>query len=357
LSDQDNDISTDISDSGLSENTPEYRVLDIDGLLDKLDGDNIGFKIFSEVAFEGILLHDNSMAILVNDQFCEMFGYEREALLNNGKIQDLIAPEYKNFVRHQIVRHLLGPYEVVGLRSDGSRFPIEIRVREISHKNRVIRVVSVSDLSERIALEQRIEIAAYEERERLEQELHDGACQDLVASSYLVTKLRDDLRKQNTDSKDLPDKICDLLKSALKEVKNIGISCQSIPATSSGLYTALESLVAKMSSFGDAESRFLPQRVVLVPYRKELIELYMIAREAAINAATHAKASTILINLFVEDGRVVVQVEDDGKGIIQNSEEDSGMGLNIMQNRAGKIGAILKIESSPTGGTLVRCEL
>jgi PAS domain S-box-containing protein len=298
------------------------------------------------------------MAIMVNDQFCKIFGYEREALLKNSKIQDLIAPEYKNFVRRQIVKHLLGPYEVVGLRADGSRFPIEIRVREISHKNRIIRVVSVSDLSERIALEQRIEMAAYEERERLEQELHDGACQDLVASSYLVTKLRDDLRKQNTDSKDLPEKICELLQSALREVKNIGMSCQSIPATSSGLYTALESLAGKMSSFGDAECRFLPQRVVMIPYRKELTELYMIAREAAINAATHAEANTILIDLFVRDGKIVIQVEDDGKGIMpENSEEDSGMGLNIMQNRAGKIGAALKIELSETGGTFICCEL
>jgi len=330
--------------------------VDYKTVLPKIGDDSVGMRVFCEVAFEGILLHENSVAILVNDQFCEMFGYKREELLESNKIQDLIAPESQAFVRSQIASCALGPYEAIGLRKDGSRFPIEVRVREVFIEGRKVRVVSVTDFSARRALEQKVELATYKERERIEQELHDGVCQNLVASSYLVAKLNSDIKKCNSENVIISEKVLDLLRLSLSEVKNIGKGFNSIPATSSGLYTGLKNLADKMSSFGSAACSFVPEEVVLVPYKKELNEIYMIIRESAINAAKHAEASKIIISLSIRNDLFIVRVKDNGKGINQKAKSNgAGMGMGIMQQRAHKIGAILSITPIPTGGTQVQC--
>ncbi len=330
--------------------------IDVDKFLSELDGNNLGFKIFCDVAFEGIFLHDNSVAIMVNDQVCEMFGYQREELLGTNKIQDMIAPESQAFVRSQIASHAVGPYEAVGLRKDGTRFTVEVRVREILFEGKTIRVVSIIDFSDRQALEQKIEEVAYDERERLEQELHDGVCQNLVASSYLVSKIVSELENCESGNPEIARKVLALLQSSLIEVKNVGRSFHTIPATSSGLHTGLKNLASKISSFGSAKCSFVSEKVVLIPYKKELIEVYMIAREAAINAAKHAEASEIVITLAVSGDLFIVRVEDDGKAITKKEiSNGAGMGLGIMQKRAKNIGATLDISQRPTGGTRIQC--
>ena len=75
------------------------------------------------------------------------------------------------------------------------------------------------------------------------------------------------------------------------------------------------------------------------------------------NAVRHAQACSIRITLEEADNTIIVNVEDDGIGLPAEHERGNGMGLKIMQYRAGLIGAILNIDSSPDGGTVVTCRL
>jgi signal transduction histidine kinase len=86
------------------------------------------------------------------------------------------------------------------------------------------------------------------------------------------------------------------------------------------------------------------------------LHLYRIAEEAVANAVKHAGAKRITIGLAILEGRPVLEIADDGKGIGRKLKNE-GMGLRNMQYRANVIGGDLKLEQREGGGTCVRCTL
>ena len=88
-------------------------------------------------------------------------------------------------------------------------------------------------------------------------------------------------------------------------------------------------------------------------------EVLRIAQEALQNAIKHAGASRIGVRLDAEDGRLVLEVEDDGVGFDPDGRETRArsLGLTSMQERAERLGGRLAISSAPGRGTTVRLEL
>ncbi|MFH1625769.1 MAG: PAS domain S-box protein, partial [Pseudomonadota bacterium] len=113
-------------------------------------------RYFSEAAFEAITIHDGGGVISANDQYFEMFGYEPNELLGKRVIPLIVAPEAREFMKKQIVTGSLEPYESIGLRKDGTKFPMEIRVREMEYKGRKSRVGVLMDITERKRMEEEL---------------------------------------------------------------------------------------------------------------------------------------------------------------------------------------------------------
>ena len=107
------------------------------------------FRRFAEAAFEALIIHDEGLLLSANDQYFEMFGFEPEELLGTQGLHLTIAPEAIEETRRQMAMGAVGPYESVGLRKDGTRFPIEVRVREMKYKGRRVRAAAIMDITER----------------------------------------------------------------------------------------------------------------------------------------------------------------------------------------------------------------
>ncbi len=86
------------------------------------------------------------------------------------------------------------------------------------------------------------------------------------------------------------------------------------------------------------------------------LALYRIVQEALSNARRHADTDRAWVRLFVEDGSVIVEVEDKGRGFVSADamEDGRGLGLGGMQERATMIGGTLTIDTVPGEGTRVR---
>lgn len=82
-------------------------------------------------------------------------------------------------------------------------------------------------------------------------------------------------------------------------------------------------------------------------------QLYRIAREAVINANTHAQARETVIALGSWRKGIVLRVTDDGVGFQNELNSTSWLGLPTMKYCARSIGARLEIESAKKGGTRV----
>ena len=88
---------------------------------------------------------------------------------------------------------------------------------------------------------------------------------------------------------------------------------------------------------------------------KYAIDFYRIMQEALTNVSLHASASRVSIYLKQEDGKLIMRIKDNGKGIPAEKLNNSrSFGLIGMRERAKSIGGTLEIKSSPGSGTMVK---
>jgi len=87
--------------------------------------------------------------------------------------------------------------------------------------------------------------------------------------------------------------------------------------------------------------------------------LFRVAQEAITNIAKHAGAETVLIQCLERDGRVTIEIEDDGKGFAPESlpppaARERGLGLMGMRERVELFGGTIELDSAPGQGTRVK---
>jgi rsbT co-antagonist protein RsbR len=124
------------------------------------------YRAFSEATTEALLVHKDGITIDVNRSFLDMYGYDDPSeLIGKDSIELTIPkPEDRERIFQRIKSGSTGPYEVMGKRADdGTTFPIEINARQIHYKGEIVRVVLITDITERKQAEA--------ERERLQQEI------------------------------------------------------------------------------------------------------------------------------------------------------------------------------------------
>ena len=114
------------------------------------------YRNLADLTLEGICLNDKSVIIDVNEAFARMFGYRSDELVGMDAVEHLIAPESRASVVRTVGNESSEVYEAIGVRKDGSRFPIEIEGRMVRYKGKRVRVASLRDVTERKRAEQRL---------------------------------------------------------------------------------------------------------------------------------------------------------------------------------------------------------
>ena len=121
------------------------------------------FRVLADEVVEGLALNEGGKLFDANRSFTEMFGYEFEEVVGMDAAE-FVAPEMREEVARRIATGNTEAYESIGLKKDGTVFPIEVRPRSIPYFGRVVRVTSIIDLSERKQAEEALR--ASEERYR-----------------------------------------------------------------------------------------------------------------------------------------------------------------------------------------------
>ena len=107
------------------------------------------FRKLSELTYEGIVIHNQGIALDINDSFIGMMGYTRQELIGHNVIELLVLPEYQDRIRKNLKDKTPAPYEVEIRRKDGSIFQAELVAREIKYNEENIRVAAIRDITER----------------------------------------------------------------------------------------------------------------------------------------------------------------------------------------------------------------
>ena len=121
------------------------------------------FRALTQSTREGVAIHDGEFIIEPNEALLRMFGYARREEMIGRNVMDFIAPSTRDAARTRARARFADPYDIIGLRADGSVFPAELQGRDIVYMGKPARVAVVRDLT----AQRRAEAALRESEERL----------------------------------------------------------------------------------------------------------------------------------------------------------------------------------------------
>ncbi len=192
----------------------------------------------------------------------------------------------------------------------------------------------------------RIVAAGYEERRRLERDLHDGAQQRLISIGLALRHIQGQLPAPSREAGELDATVAEL-GEAIKELRELARGVR--PARlDDGLGAALRELASRSAlrtTVEATEERFHDDLETAA---------YFVASEALANAAKHAQASHVTVTAARQNGSLRVCVRDDGVGGACPAE---GSGLGGMTDRVAALGGSVSVDSPPGRGTVVTAEL
>ncbi len=286
---------------------------------------NEEFRAVFDASPDGMLIVGEDGRILAANRQCRaLFGYEPAEL--EGQEIELLVPEAEReahtrhrgqYVRHPHPRPMGVGLNLQGRRKDGTTFPAEISLSPLRTDGGLRVICAVRDVTLQKRLQSFSEAAlraTEEERQRIARELHDDTAQRL-ARGLRPPELED----------------AGLSAALLAHFRNV----------EEGTGFRVQAHLEPVDGYLDLT---------------EKLALYRIVQEALSNARRHAGIEEAKVRVFREDGYVVAEVRDDGRGFVSVGLAGDGRGLGLvgMHERAAMIGAGLSVDSHPGEGTVVR---
>jgi signal transduction histidine kinase len=213
------------------------------------------------------------------------------------------------------------------------------------------------EILERMRLEKEMTEVTERERRRLGHDLHDSLCQHLTGTALAAQVLRAKLTSKRDHEAADAGKLVELIEEGIDLTRSLARGLFSPDLERGGLADALEGLAHNTQERTGIHCEFHHDESDMEPCAAAVLtQLYRIAQEAVANAAKHARAQRIVIELDAVDGELKLNIFDDGIGL-DAASETSGLGLKMMRDGANLIGASLTAERNPAGGTIVACVL
>ncbi len=321
-----------------------------------------------------VIVDSQGRIVQANAQAASLFGFD-ERTMNGMHIQALFPdqllalPSGRSGQQGQAGRHL----ELVGSRSDSSRFPALVAVMPVTIKHVTAVVISIRDLTEaqraQFVLRRGVEIlmsesrdrqallghlirAREEERVRIAADIHDDAIQLMSAANLRLQQLR--LRLRDEAAGRILDKLQEAITLSSSHLRQLIFDLRPSGLEDGNLGAALRVYLEQMHAdtgiayrLDDRLSARAPDGTALLIYRNVL--------EVLANVRKHARASTIVVELLVIEDGCLVRIVDDGVGYDPADVEDrpGHLGLVLIRERAELAGGWSRIESSPGAGTTV----
>jgi PAS domain S-box-containing protein len=302
------------------------------------------------------------------------FGATYQAFLRS------VHPESRQHVQEAVDRALneKEPYSIDHriLLPDGSeRIVHEQAAVTFDEQGRPVRMMgTVQDITERKRVEQELRTSQEElrhlsvqlveaqerERKRVARELHDGLGQTLSAMKF---RIENTIGQRNTEewaggTLGIAN-LVPMARQAIEEVRRISKNLWPSILDDLGLLPTISWFCREFGEMHPAvrieKEIAVQEAAVPVPLK---IVIYRILQEAMNNVARHSRASRVLVSLKEEEGNLRFSVRDNGMGfdaerMARGEDQDRGIGLASMRERAELSGGRLSVESRPGIGTTI----
>lgn len=324
-----------------------------------------------------VLRMDLDLAItFVNDYGCRLIDVPREAMIG-AHVLSWVHPDDKEAAEAAFRSELVPPYHATldcRVAIGGALRWFEWEGTAIFDEDgRPIELQSVGfDVTERRAaadalrasleelrqseeklrrLAQRQVAVREEERKRLGFDLHDGVCQELIGIGILVESFRGRPGFTRNESSEL-GRVSRYLGEVVEHLRLLAGDLRPMLLHDLGLEGSLRSLAVGLSNDTTTVVTIFPTPVPRLEETAE-VTVYRIAQEALANAFRHARASSIVVEVCADGGRLHLEIRDDGCGFEPGRRRSSALGLLSMEERALALGGRLEVRSMPSRGTTI----
>jgi signal transduction histidine kinase len=218
--------------------------------------------------------------------------------------------------------------------------------------------------AEAMRLERQILEASEQARREVGHDLHDGLGQQLAGAAMRLNRLA-----RRLDSSGHPDAadaraVEELLHRSVAWTRDLAAGLSPVGLREDGLAAALEDLASRTENAFNVRCTFHGEHAAEGVGADDALQLYLIAQEAALNAARRAKATLIRFALSATPQTIILTVEDDGVAPhrLGTGAADGGTDANprttdldTLCHRARIIGARLEAQPLAPHGTAVTC--
>jgi PAS domain S-box-containing protein len=240
------------------------------------------------------------------------------------------------------------PLRMLGISVDlTDRKRAEQELAEINEQNQAILV-------QMRALAARLLTAQESERRRISLLLHDDVSQNIAAIGLSISSLKRKLRASSEEIIAQLDRLGAQAHDLTTQIRKLSHQLHPEVLEQLGLVAALESHITE---FGHKENIYVD---FVADVGSDLLSLdlsvclYRVALEALRNVSMHSGAGAASVSLKKENGYVILEVSDSGKGFdVEKASRGSGIGLLSAEERIKLFQGTLDIHSDPHTGTVL----
>lgn len=198
-------------------------------------------------------------------------------------------------------------------------------------------------------------LAVLEERDRIGMDLHDGIIQSVYGVGLALENATHTIDEEPSLAKAQVKEAISGLNQAIRDIRAYILDLRPRQLGNDGLLSGLKRLATeyRANTFSDIELTG-PESGLEHISQVTAPVLFHICQEALGNAAKHAAAKHVGVRLWLTEGRVLLEVQDDGRGFaVEKMTSTIGHGLSNMHTRARAVGGDVEISSNPGEGTTV----
>jgi PAS domain S-box-containing protein len=317
---------------------------------------------------------------LVSPEYCRMLGYEPDELeVTREAWLERMHPDDRPMVARRLDDYLEG-------RSDGYSAEFRLRAKDGTWRwilavgkivewdaGRPVRFLGThTDITARKTAEEEVrasrerlrELAFVQEqvreaeRARMARELHDEMGQALTGFKMDLSWLRDRIPATDDDARSRAADALDLVNAMVDVVRRMSGELRPGVLDDLGLGPAIRWQVREFQRRSGLATRLAGLDSLPEMDPERALAIFRIVQEALTNVARHARATTVEISATTTDGRLRVEIRDDGCGMPPAAPADRApLGILGMQERAAAWGGAVSVGRVTPHGTLVRLDV
>ncbi len=293
----------------------------------------------------------------MNEGFIGLVAKNREPIISHNLANEA------HFLRDSVVKAgfrqiacipLESTENMVGVLSVATRSESPIDERDIRLLTAVANWAALAIENARLHQNAR-RLAILEERERIGMDLHDGIIQSIFGVGLSLENISHLVKENPQKAQEGIKHSIDDLNQTIRDLRSYILDLRPRQLNGEGLMDGLRRLITEYRAHTLAEAVLTgPQESLEDMPQNHALAMFHICQEALANAAKHAAAKHLEVSVWVTSDRVLMEVQDNGRGFeMEKMSSSLGHGLANMQTRARNVGGEVDISSSRNEGTTV----